>query len=149
MRQKELQLTKDEQDDFREFYKPYPNKRGGPHVAAQAFVRLVRDGADPKQIIAGSMMYAEQTNGRDLNFVKRAATWLHARAWQEFFPPEWMSEPARADNVLPIRRKVFLKEGSPQHDAWCRHIGRRPPTKDGGWWFDSEWPPGTPDTCTA
>jgi hypothetical protein len=47
----------------------------------------------------------------------------------------------RAANAVP--GKVYIKIATPQWDAWRRHCGKSfPQGRDGGWWFDSEWPPG-------
>lgn len=45
-----------------------------------------------------------------------------------------------------VQQRVFVGQGSPQWDAWCRYYratkGTSPPVDDrGGWNFPSEWPP--------
>jgi hypothetical protein len=41
--------------------------------------------------------------------------------------------------------RYYARFGSAQWQAWAAHRGCDPPTdKTGGWWFESEWPPGHP-----
>lgn len=43
-----------------------------------------------------------------------------------------------------IPGKVYAAFGSPQWEAWSKHHGPAgfPRDRAGGWWFESEWPPG-------
>lgn len=51
----------------------------------------------------------------------------------------------------PVTKKIHVKVDSDQWRAWCKHLGKAPPTdRNFGWSFDSEWPPGTaPQTAGA
>ncbi|MFL5063421.1 MAG: hypothetical protein ACJ8FU_08440 [Xanthobacteraceae bacterium] len=58
--------------------------------------------------------------------------------------PEPEPKPAKAPVALQSR--VFVRQGSPEWDAWMRARGPRgaPVTYSGGaagWWFPSQWPP--------
>lgn len=48
--------------------------------------------------------------------------------------------------VLPV--KVWIKDGSPQMEAWEKYRGRKFPRSqrgaESGWYFDAEWPPNMP-----
>lgn len=124
---------------FGEFWKIYPRKRD--KLAAMRAYKQATKQAEPEAINAGARQYAAERYGQDSTYTKYPATWLHAGGWMDY-----EAQPAALpDNVVPLRGKVFVQEGSPQYDAWCRHNGRRPPSKNGGWWFDSEWPPAPAD----
>lgn len=39
------------------------------------------------------------------------------------------------------QKSIFVREGTPQWEAWCKHLGKPPPMKNFGWHFATEWPP--------
>lgn len=124
--------TRPADDAFEAFWKAYP-KRGGAnpkHPAAKLFDRAVKSGVDPGAIIAAAKRCAEVEHKRiGTEFIPRATTWLSERRWGDYVaqPVETLSS-----------AQVFIMEGTKQWDAW--QAKGRTPVKNGGWWFDSEWP---------
>lgn len=51
-------------------------------------------------------------------------------------------KPKRLNPSKPTQTPlVFVREDTPQWHAWEKHLGKRLPSKNFGWWLPSEWPP--------
>lgn len=71
-----------DRDAFDRFWRAYPRKVG-KRAAQAAWTRAVRD-ADPEEIIAGAIRYAQDPNREDA-YTAHAQTWLRAGRWED--PP--------------------------------------------------------------
>src|SRR5262245_10210482 len=74
------------------FWKAEPSrgKASNPrHAARVKFDAAVRDGADPRQIIAAARQWsnAEAENKTDPKYVAMAATWLHQKRFHDYTAP--------------------------------------------------------------
>lgn len=141
-------------DPFDEFWAAYPRRSGSnPRKPAQAkFERLVRDGADPREIINGAKRYTVSlANENKINtvYVAQALTWLNQERWRDDLP-----KVAKTQADSPFDGKVFAPIDSKQWHEWNRykkqtgdHRGAMQapnlPGSNGkrGWYFDEEWPP--------
>ena len=124
-------------DDFEEFKKVYPKRKGGNpwKSASDVFSRLVRDGADPKEIIGAArdgVGFDRDKIGTE--FIPQAVKWLRDERFRDRPPP-----------YTTAAIGVYVAADTPQMDAWMLHersVGRRyPRDKNGGWHFPSEFPP--------
>jgi len=78
---------------------------------------------------------------------RRCADW--SAAWRNWClkAAEMLGRSPPPPPGAPVRTQVFVRSDTPQWEAWRRHTvaagGKSPPTnRDGGWWFETEWPPG-------
>jgi hypothetical protein len=54
-----------------------------------------------------------------------------------------LGRPRPSASTPSARTTVFVSAEDPAFAAWERHIGRQlPKNRNGGWYFDSRWPPG-------
>jgi hypothetical protein len=70
---------------FKKFWQHYP-KREGEDGARREFTRLINEGIDPKEIIAGAMRYAAERTGEPERFTRSATNWLRDGRWKD--PPK-------------------------------------------------------------
>lgn len=125
---------------FEEFWQSYP-RRDGPNPrkpAEQRFETLVKSGVDPQTMIDAAKKLSSDEQGRGnigTRFIPQALTWLNQQRWSDH------AAVAMAQ-ALALPKKIHVKEGTPQWDAWVAHLGKRPPMVNFGWFFDTEWPPG-------
>jgi uncharacterized protein YdaU (DUF1376 family) len=138
---------------FEKLWAIYPKREGiNPKKPARAkYLKLVRDGADPDQIIAGVKHYAElEHKNIGTKFIKTTSAWLN----------QWSPEDDAPSPIATRAKstKLMVKVGdNPQWKAWekyfrtTRGVGApqtdlRWPDRDSplvrGWLFDSEYPPG-------
>lgn len=126
------------------FWKAYPSRGDSSNPKAPAlekFVRAVKAGADPEEIIAAASRYAEieRRSGRaGTDKVAQAMTWLNQRRWLDY-PPEPPSSESQSTGV-------FVERGTEEWDAWVA-TGIKPwsthcrVNKAEGRYFPSRWPP--------
>lgn len=67
---------------FAEFWSVFP-KKVAKLSAEKRFTILVKNGADPAEIIAGARAYRESRHGEDPQFTKQPDGWLNAGRWQD------------------------------------------------------------------
>jgi uncharacterized protein YdaU (DUF1376 family) len=142
-------------DPFEKFWDAYPQRKGANprKPAKEKFEKLVRDGADPNEIIRAAKRYTVALASEqkiDTVYVAQAVTWLNQERWRDDMP-----KPAPAQEDSPFDGKFFAPIDSTQWQAWHRYLlthgthrgatsapnlpgsnGRR------GWYFDEEYPPG-------
>jgi hypothetical protein len=71
---------------FGAWYSAYPlHKARGD--AEKAWVRAVRERADPHALIEAAKRYAKQRAGQEPKFTKHPATWLNQKCWLDEEPP--------------------------------------------------------------
>ncbi len=133
-------------NDFERFWSVYPKRSGGnpKQPAMQKFLRAVKQGARPDDIIGGAKCYARECDAArktGTEFVAMASTWLNQRRWMDYGAVKYRS-PAEIRNNL-----VFVDEGSAQWQAWKKLHPLRTPMDfkiEGryrrGWYYPSEWP---------
>jgi hypothetical protein len=138
--------------DFEDFWKAYP-KRDGPNnrtSAEEKFNAAVKSGVVTKNIIEGARRYAAEMRrlGKEkTQYVTNPKNWLCAESWKDYAPAPAATTP----------KFYYAKFDSLQLEAWDTHWrktkGKSPPhDRGGGWFFESEWPPGyspPPQSVTA
>jgi hypothetical protein len=67
--------------DFEAFYAAYPRKSGRID-AEKAWLKAIKDGAAPADVIAGAKRYADDP-GRKPDYTKHPATWLNKGCWMD------------------------------------------------------------------
>ena len=131
--------TRPNRDGFEDFWKAYPKRRGAnPKAPAhKLFAAALKAGTDPQDIIAGAQRCAEQDRDKiGTQFIPQAVTWLRDRRWEDY---------ARAaqEGAQTSGAKVFIRQDDPRFAAWLTHLRKASvPIVNGGWYFDSETPPG-------
>jgi hypothetical protein len=126
---------------FDEFWNEYPRRDGAnPRAPAeQKFIGLLARGVKADAIIGGASRYAAdlRAKGQDNTpYVAQAVTWLTQKRWQDHQPQK----------PVDMTGRFYAAAGSPQLEAWDAHArrgGKRgyPRDRNGGWWFEAEWPP--------
>lgn len=72
------------ESDFLDFYAAYP-RHVGKEAARRAFVKAVKAGTNPADIVEGARRYADATAaaGTETRYVAHPATWLNAGRWSD------------------------------------------------------------------
>jgi hypothetical protein len=87
--------------EFEEFWKTYPKREGDnpKSPARKAFEAAVKQGFDPKVIIAGLRIGTARNHDKvGTRFIPRASTWLNERRWEQYT----QSAEAAAQPDVPI-----------------------------------------------
>lgn len=82
--------AKRKEDRFEEFWSVYPKKVGKP-AALKNWLRAIKGGADPQEIIDGARRYAGSKAVAD-GFVKHPQGWLTDERWADD-PPQQIPSP--------------------------------------------------------
>lgn len=69
------------EEAFREFWAVYP-KRVAPEASKKNFIKAIKGGADPKEIIEGARRYAQSRTVAD-GYVKNPQGWLTDGRWKD------------------------------------------------------------------
>jgi hypothetical protein len=134
---------------FEKFRSAYPKRDGtNPRKPAwERWVRLMKLGNDPADIIAGAEAYAAELNRQNKNhtgFVAMAVTWLNQCRWQDY-------QPKGAAAALPMSERKFIEKDTLEWDAvadrWRAKNGVSPPQRDfqiggtvkRGWYFTRDY----------
>lgn len=118
---------------FENFKKEYPKRNGSNpwQPALQIFRQAVKAGHDPGMIIAAAKRYREECERNGIintEKVAQAVTWLRQSRFLDYQPtPE------------ALVQRVFVREGTEAWLAW--QAIKRTPCHNGGWYFDTEYPP--------
>jgi hypothetical protein len=134
-----LPLESPPQHDFGEFKAAYPRQEDDWGPTESRYRAVLKSGVTHAALMAGVTRLIRDSAGRKQKFITRADNWLFKHGWKS----------AEADTAAAqrLQRKFYAKDDSPELAAWDDY-GRRekgkpyPRDKNGGWWFDSEWPPG-------
>ena len=113
-------VSVDARDDFERFRKAYPRRSGPWKPAKEKFVRLVKAGEDPEEIIRGAEQFAKLKSDSDPQFIPMPATWLNQERWKD---------PAETQSPRPINVRQFAKadDGKAKfRDALARFRGEVP-----------------------
>lgn len=131
---------------FGDFWKLYPERDGSnpSEPAERAFKAAVSGGVAVSDIMDGlrGFRLAEAKN-IGTEFIPQAQKWLRDRRWKDYHKSVAKAEQAKA----ALATMYYAQPMSPQLDAWDAHSmatrGKSMPrdTK-GGWYVESEWPPG-------
>jgi hypothetical protein len=75
---------------FAEFWKTYP-KRVAKGAARKAWIKALKNGADPEAVIFGARRYATDPRRveADSKYTAHPATWLNAERWDDEPEPEY------------------------------------------------------------
>jgi hypothetical protein len=68
--------------DFAAFYAAYP-RHTGRKEAERKWLKAVKDGAAPADLLAGAKRYAATRQGQDQRYTAHPATWLHQGRWMD------------------------------------------------------------------
>lgn len=112
--------------------------------------------ASPEEIISGARRYiASRFVGQQW---PDPTKWLQAKRWLDEYAAQTAAKGRSPGATVSAKRnipgKFYALQHSPQGQAWDTHDRRSKVTHpwdgDGGWWFESEWPPGHgPPIATA
>ncbi|MCI0694404.1 hypothetical protein L0337_20645 [candidate division KSB1 bacterium] len=133
---------------FDEFWNAFP-KRINKKSAMQKYENAIKNGIDKSHILSAANRYATAMRSTEKQYVKAPDVWLNKGCYDDELPgaPNGHGQPNQ--NIPPL---VFVKRDTPQWDAWrvyhTKEHGREPPSdRNGGWYFPSEYPPGTHAGC--
>lgn len=68
--------------DFAAFYAAFPRKVGRKD-AERKWLKAIKDGASPADLLAGAERYARERDGQDPKYTKHPASWLHQGCWMD------------------------------------------------------------------
>lgn len=123
---------------FDEFWAVYPRKVA--KLAAKRMYARALKLTTPEAILEATRKYANEREGKDIQFTAHAATWLNAGRWDDYLP-------ATSDAPRTAPTGFYAAFCSAELDAWNAY-GRKtkglnyPADKRGGWTFPTRWPPG-------
>jgi hypothetical protein len=131
------------EQDFRKFKATYPRRDADWGKAERRYRAILKSGVTHATLMAGLQRLIRDSAGRQREYITRADNWLYQWDWKA-------AEAALAADQAAAQRlqnKFYAKEDSPQRAAWDDHRRREcgktyPRDMNGGWLFDSEWPPG-------
>lgn len=140
-------------DFFERFKEAYPRRDGAQpwKPAEKKFIAMVKTGVDPEEIIAGAVAAsaeARRNNSFGTPYVPQAVTWLNQQRWTDHATDAALV--AKANEAVS---KMFRADAdSDQLRAWDEHLialrGKGSPRdRNGGWYFETEWPPGYDPTA--
>lgn len=133
-------------DKFDEFWASYPKRDGAnpKEPAAKLFRAAVKAGEDPDAIIRGAKICAVKESSRiGTPYIPQAVKWLKDKRWRDYLD----AAPAVEKAAAALKSMFYAAAESPQLAAWDEHYRAtrgRPCARDpnGGWYFETEWPPG-------
>jgi hypothetical protein len=129
--------------NFEEFRTGYPRGEDDWKPVERRYRAILKSGVTHATLMVGVKKLIRETSGRQQAHIVRADNWLSQGGWK-------VAEAEQAANQVATQRlqtKFYAKEDSPERQAWDDH-GRRvqgktyPRDRNGGWYFDSRWPPG-------
>jgi hypothetical protein len=133
---------------FEKFKEEFPKREGAqPWKPAETkFLAIVRSGINPEEIISAARQCASDARRDKIYgtaFVPQAVTWLNQQRFADYL--DAAESARRAEQAL--KSKFYAAAESEQMAAWDRHLTQlrgRGSVRDrnGGWFFESEWPPG-------
>lgn len=133
------------ENSFQQFLRSFPKRKGSNPVepARVKFHALVKTGTDPDLLVAEALRLGREmadTGQANTPYVPQMITWLNQKRFAD-------AAAQAAVEMLAMdtaSKKIHVKSETPQWDAWTKFRGKAPPLdKNGGWYFDSEWPPET------
>lgn len=111
-------MTKrEEPEGFAEFWavwRPYARHTDGRGLARDCYAKLIKNGADPADIVDGAKYFFRTMKDRDRDYVPLAATWLNRGAFEDMAVQERelqtriserQSKREEPANVVPIDRE--------------------------------------------
>lgn len=110
-------MPKQEPEGFKEFWegvwRPHARHTDGRGIARETFAKLVKNGADPQDIVDGAKCFFRTMKDRDRDYVPLASTWLNRGAFEDLAEQERAYEArrqerlrAQSDNVVPISEQI-------------------------------------------
>jgi len=131
---------------FDDFWKLYPERDGSnpTEPAERAFKAAVSGGIAVADIMDGLRAFrVAEAKNIGTEFIPQAQKWLRDRRWKDYLKSAVKAEQAKA----ALSKLYYAQPMSPQLDAWDAHSmatrGKSMPRDGkGGWYVESEWPPG-------
>lgn len=122
------------------FWRKYPRKVA-KIAAMKALAKVQKSGVVWEIFDTGVDRFVESCKGKEVQFIPHPSTFLNQGRYADEYPQTPILTTPSNSSLLP---QVFIREGSPQWEAWRKHLGKSPPqNRDFGWFFPSEWPPVT------
>lgn len=95
----------DPEKRFEEFWAAYPSRGDNANPrkpAREKFLKLVKAGSDPNEIIRGALGYAAAMKRKQQapEYIQQAVTWLNQAGWQQYASPQANAPPQ------PVRRQA-------------------------------------------
>lgn len=120
--------TATENPEFEEFWKSYPKRTGDnpKSPARKLFEAAVKQGADPKAIIAGVKAACERNRNKiGTEFIPQAVKWLRDRRWEDYQPEsappvDWRTRMSAWSKSPEYDRFWPLGWGAPPGDPQCQ-----------------------------
>jgi hypothetical protein len=123
-------------DLFHAFWRNYPPRQGvNPRKPAhQEFVRQVKAGADPKDIIKAVQAYRRQCEDADVTrtpYVPHARTWLYQERWRDILEAEPEPEAEQAPqtiqgfSVAMLKRELDKAQRGWPHDRTAVRVAKQ------------------------
>ena len=93
-----------EDDAFAEFWAAYP-RRVGKGAARKAWAKVIKNGADPQEVILGARRYSTDPRRAqaDIKYTAHPATWLNAERWSDEDQP---AQPVEATGTRRARQAI-------------------------------------------
>ncbi|CAN5478963.1 hypothetical protein BH10PSE7_BH10PSE7_15330 [soil metagenome] len=127
--------------DFEEFWQAYPTDEGMSKKKAFAQYRRLSVGDRAKALDVIPQFKAWVGRQRSDYTVLHAVRYLSERRFEGF--AEKTARVTAAAGMRPVQ--IFIATATDQFRAWAKYrnetMHKSTPSHNGGWWFDSEWPP--------
>jgi hypothetical protein len=92
--------------DFWSIWKPHARHTDGRGLARETFSKLIKNGADPQDIIDGAKCFFRTMKDRDRDYVPLASTWLNRGAFED------LAEQERTYAAKQLERRVREAQAS-------------------------------------
>jgi hypothetical protein len=106
---------------FDDFWKIYP-RRTAKKAAIKEFIKAIKEGATPMEIIDGTKRYSEYvlSNDTELRYIKHASTFLHQGCWEDEYVinGDKKQEVSREESLWIGRVKCWKGGSGIWYDAW-------------------------------
>jgi hypothetical protein len=109
--------------DFWAIWRPHARHTDGRGLARETFAKLVKNGADPQDIIDGARCFFRTMKDRDKDYVPLSSTWLNRepyidlaeqeRTYQAAVNERRQRQASQSENVISIsaeRREELVRE---------------------------------------
>lgn len=107
----------DETPEFISFWnawKPHARHTDGRGDARDCFLKHVRNGADPQDIVDGARWFLHTMKERDREFIPLAASWMGRRAYEDLAEAYRAHEARKAERTRPADNVVQIPTISPE-----------------------------------
>lgn len=83
------QILRERREFAEKLWRIIPKRRGDSYKPFEtAVLKALADGAEPKEIIDGAVVYAAAEQGRDAQYRRGAAVWINKQGWTADWSPQ-------------------------------------------------------------